>query len=76
MKVRKPAEVFAPADYIREELAARGWTPEDLAKIMGRSQSSVNELITGDRGLTPETALALSAAFGTSPEFWMNLASR
>jgi HTH-type transcriptional regulator / antitoxin HigA len=73
MKPRTPAEAFPPGDYIREELAARGWTQADLAKIIGRSQPAVNEMINGKRGITPESALALSAAFGTSPEFWMNL---
>lgn len=73
MNTRKPAEVFPPGDYIREELEARGWTQSDLAKVMGRSQPAVNEIINGKRGITPESALALSAAFGTSPEFWMNL---
>ena len=73
MKPRKPAEVFPPGDYIREELAARGWSQVDFAKIIGRSQPAVNEMINGKRGITPESALALSAAFGTSAEFWMNL---
>jgi HTH-type transcriptional regulator / antitoxin HigA len=73
MSIRRPAEVFPPGDYIREELEARGWTQTDLAKIIGRTQPAVNEMITGKRGITPESALALAAAFGTSPEFWMNL---
>lgn len=73
MNSRKPAEVFPPGDYIREELDARGWTQSDLAKIIGRTQPAVNEMITWKRGITPESALALAAAFGTSPEFWMNL---
>src|ERR1044071_7982954 len=73
MKIRKAAEVFPPGDFIREELEARGWTQADLAKIIGRSQPAVNEMITGKRGITPESALALSAAFGTSAELWMNL---
>jgi len=33
----------------------------------------VNELVNGKRGVTPETAWLLSAALGTTPEFWMNL---
>lgn len=33
----------------------------------------VNELVRGKRGITPETAWLLSAALGTTPEFWMNL---
>jgi HTH-type transcriptional regulator/antitoxin HigA len=73
MKIRKPAEAFPPGDYIREELQARGWTQADLAKIIGRTQPAVNEMVTGKRGITPESAMALSAAFGTSAEFWMNL---
>ena len=73
MKTRRAAEVFPPGDYIREELKARGWTQADLAKIIGRTQPAVNEMVTGKRGITPESALALAAAFGTSPEFWMNL---
>lgn len=73
MKTRRSAVVFPPGDYIREELEARGWTQIDLAKIIGRTQPAVNEMITGKRGITPESALALAAAFGTSAEFWMNL---
>src|SRR5262249_35073670 len=33
----------------------------------------VNEIATGKRGVTPETAILFGAALGTSPEFWMNL---
>ena len=73
MNFRKSAEAFPPGDYIREELAARGWTQADLAKIIGRTQPAVNEMVTGKRGITPESALALAAAFGTSAEFWLNL---
>jgi HTH-type transcriptional regulator/antitoxin HigA len=73
MRIRRPAEVFPPGDYIREELEARGWTQMDLAKIIGRTQPAVNEMVTAKRGITPESALALAAAFGTSAEFWMNL---
>jgi HTH-type transcriptional regulator/antitoxin HigA len=73
MSIRKPAETFPPGDYIREELEARGWTQADLARIIGRTQPAVNEMITGKRGITPQSALALAAAFGTSAEFWMNL---
>jgi antitoxin HigA-1 len=33
----------------------------------------INELINGKRGVTPDTAWLLAAAFKTSPDFWMNL---
>lgn len=70
-----PAEVFPPGDFIKEELEARGWTQEDLAEILGRNTRLVNEIITGKRGITPETAKGLGDVFGTGAQFWMNLES-
>ncbi len=69
----RPAEVFPPGEFIREELEERGWTQADLAKIMGRTVAMVNEIITGKRGITHRTAVELGAAFGTGPELWINL---
>lgn len=73
MNARIPAEVFPPGEYLAEELEARGWSQTELAEILGRPHRLVNEIIAGKRTITPETAKGLSAAFGTSPEFWMNL---
>jgi|ERR1700722_2074183 len=75
MNTRTPAEVFSPGEFIRDELEARGWTQDDLAQIIGRPQASVNLIINDKRGVTPETAILLSGAFGTSAEFWLNLDS-
>lgn len=69
----RPAEVFPPGDFLREELEARGWTQADLATIIGRPLQSVNLIITGKKVITPRTATELAAAFGTSPELWLNL---
>lgn len=71
----KPAEIFPPGEFLREELEERGWTQGDLAEILGRPLRLVNELIAGKRGITPETATGLAAALGTTPELWMNLDS-
>lgn len=75
MTQRIPAEVFPPGEFIKEELEARGWKQEDLADILGRDLALVNQIITGKRGITPETAKGLSEAFGTSAQLWMNLES-
>jgi addiction module HigA family antidote len=40
---------------------------------LGIPVQRVNEIVRGKRGVTPETAWLLSQAFGTTPEFWMNL---
>jgi HTH-type transcriptional regulator/antitoxin HigA len=75
MKELIPAEVFAPGEFIKEELEARGWTQDDLAEIMGRPVRLINEIIAAKRGITPETANGLGDAFATGAQFWMNLES-
>ncbi len=74
MANRVPAEVFAPGEFIREELGARGWTQTDLAQILGRPLRLVNELIAGKKQITPDTARGLAEAFPeTGALYWMNL---
>lgn len=67
------AEVFPPGDFIRDELEARDWTQADLAAIMNRPAQAINEIVAGKKAITPETAIGLSQAFGTTPELWLNL---
>ena len=71
MAITRPAEAFPPGEFLREELEERNWTQADLAEIMGRPLVLVNEIISGKRSITPETAIGLAAAFGTSAELWM-----
>ena len=68
-----PAEVFHAGEFLKEELEARNWTQAELAEIIGRPTQAVSEIVLGKRGVTPETAKGLAAAFGTSAEYWMNL---
>ena len=75
MNERIPAEVFPPGEFLKDELEERGWTQHDLAAILGRPVQAVNEIITGKRSITPETAKGLSDALGTSAELWLNLES-
>lgn len=73
MTYRRPAEVFHPGEFLRDELVERGWTQTEFAEIIERPVRLVNEIIKGKRGITPGTAKELSAALGSSAEFWMNL---
>ena len=68
-----PARVPIPGRIVKRELEARGWTQKDLAEIIGRPVQTINEIVGGSKQITPQTALELSQAFGTSPEFWTNL---
>lgn len=66
---------FAPGEFIRGELEARGWTQESFAHILGRPLRTVNQILMGKRSITAQTAKEIAAAFGTSAELWMNLES-
>jgi HTH-type transcriptional regulator/antitoxin HigA len=72
-KKRIPWKVSPPGRILRLELEARGWTQKDLAAIMGRPEQAISEIINAEKQITPQTAIELSKAFGTSPEFWINL---
>jgi addiction module HigA family antidote len=47
-------------------------TVSDLAKAVGVSRQSINELLRERRAVSPEMALRLARLFGNSPEFWLN----
>lgn len=68
-----PAEVFPPSEYLREELEARGWTEVEFAQILDRPAQLVSEILNNRKEITPETALELGEALGTSAELWLNL---
>lgn len=73
MTKRRPAEVFHPGEYLKDELELRGWSQTEFAEIINRPLRLVNEIIKGKRGITPETAKEFGASLGTSAELWMNL---
>ncbi|MDG4773375.1 HigA family addiction module antitoxin [Solwaraspora sp. WMMD792] len=63
-----------PGEVLREEfLGPLDVTQVALAEHIGVSVQRVNEIVRGKRGVTPETAWLLAGAFGTTPEFWINL---
>jgi HTH-type transcriptional regulator / antitoxin HigA len=63
----------SPGDVIEEILQRKGWSQRDLAIVLDRPVQAVNEIIAGKKAITPETAVALSAAFGTSASYWLQL---
>jgi len=69
----RPFRPVKPGEILQEELEAREWTQADLAEVIDRPVQAVNEIIAGKKAITPDTALALSQALGTSPEYWLNL---
>ena len=65
-----------PGQVLLEEfLRPLGLTQVAFARHIGVPVQRVNEIVKGKRGVTSQTAWLLAQAFGTSPQFWMNLQS-
>ena len=63
-----------PGEVLREEfLFPLGLSPGALAKACGVPRTRIERLSNEETGVTADTALRLSKAFGTSPELWLNL---
>jgi len=68
--MRRPTH---PGEMLREDfLPDYGLTVSSLAKAIGVSRQSINELLRERRRVSPEMALRLARLFGNSPEFWLN----
>jgi len=62
-----------PGEMLREDfLPDYNMTVTALARALGVSRQTVNELLRERRSVSPEMALRLSRLFGNSPEFWLN----
>ena len=63
-----------PGEVLREEfLLPLGLSSGALAKACGVPRTRIERLSNEETGITADTALRLSKAFGTSPELWLNL---
>lgn len=63
-----------PGVILREEfLVPLGLSQVALAEHIGVSVQRINEIVRGKRGITPQTAWLFAEAFGTTPQFWINL---
>jgi addiction module HigA family antidote len=73
MKAKSRIQPVHPGDFLREELAERGISMNQLARDIRIPMSRVSLIVNGRRGITADTALRLGLYFGTSPELWLNL---
>jgi len=76
---RRPAEVFSPGEFIRDEMAARGWTLPFIHAELGNDPvrccafdlaafADDCELI-----MDAKTAADLAMLFETSEDYWIDL---
>lgn len=63
-----------PGEVLREEfLIPLGISQYRLAKEIGVTEARISAICAGKRVITADTALRLSAFFGTTPSFWLGL---
>jgi antitoxin HigA-1 len=60
------------ADFIEP----MGITRYRVAKAIGVQQRRIDEICSGERAVTADTAVRLGLAFNIDPQFWLNLQSQ
>jgi addiction module HigA family antidote len=75
MKAKK-IKLTHPGKILREEfMVPIGLSAYALAKAMSVPLPRVNDIVREKRGISPEMAVLLSAYFGTTDSYWINLQS-
>ena len=65
-----------PGVFVAEDILDEfGLTQEALAKELGVSRRTINQIVNAKRGITADMALRLGRFTSTSPEMWINLQS-
>ena len=63
-----------PGEHIREDcLEPLSLTVTKAAELLGVKRQTLNNVINGHSGISPEMAIRLSKAFGGSPEVWLRM---
>ncbi len=64
-----------PGEYLEEVLEEIELNQAELARRMGRPPQAINEIIKGDKAITPETSIQLEKVLGVPAYIWINLES-
>lgn len=63
-----------PGGSIRRAcLEPLGLSVTEGAKVLGVTRQTLNNVINGKSGISPEMAIRLSKAFGSTPETWLRM---
>jgi addiction module HigA family antidote len=63
-----------PGEIIREDcLKELGLTVTEAAQGLGVTRKTLSAILNGHAGISPDMALRLSQAFGSTPEHWLQM---
>ena len=68
-----PRTPIHPGEILDDELAELGISAIELAHLIHVPESSIAQILSGERNVTADIALRLGRWFGTGPQFWLNL---
>lgn len=60
-----------PGKILKEELDARGMSAAAFALHLRVAPQRIQEIVSGRRAITPETALRIGTALGTGARLWL-----
>lgn len=61
-----------PGALLMEQIKEMGLSVHRVARDSGLPATRLHEIVHERRGVSAETAIALGAYFGQTPEFWIN----
>ena len=61
-----------PGALLLEQIGEMGLSVHRVARDSGLPATRLHEIVHQRRGVSAETAIALGAYFGQTPEFWLN----
>ena len=71
MKMKNPPH---PGRIVRQEcIEPLGITVTEAARALGVTRQALNNVVNLKAGISPEMAIRLSKAFGSSPEVWLGM---
>ena len=62
-----------PGEYLEEVISELGMTKNELARRMSRPAPKLSAIFTGDKAITPDTALQLEKVVGVPAHIWTGL---
>ncbi len=71
MPMKNPAH---PGRIVRHDcLEPLGLSVTEGAKILGVTRQALNNVVNGKSGISPEMAIRLTKAFGSTPDTWLRM---
>ena len=65
-----------PGRIVRQEcIEALGLTVTQGARVLGVTRQALNNLVNEDAGISPEMAIRLEKAFGSTADTWLRMQS-